>query len=70
MEEHKKGPRDDGLVECAVCKKLIPPSEAVSPEGHEYVLWFCGGECHAQWEREQAEGVEHAFGERSGVPKD
>jgi hypothetical protein len=68
-EEEKSAP-GEGMVECAVCKKLIPPSEAVSPEGHEYVLWFCGGACHAQWERERAEETEKAFGRRSGVPKD
>lgn len=55
------------MVECAVCKKLVPSSEAISPEGHEYVLYFCGGECHAEWEREQADELEREFGERSGV---
>lgn len=35
------------LVECAVCKKLIPPSDAVFPAGAEYVLYFCGGKYHA-----------------------
>jgi hypothetical protein len=57
-------------VECAVCKKLIPPSEAISREAHEYVLYFCGGECHAEWEREQAQDVEQAFEEHSGVKRD
>jgi hypothetical protein len=56
-------------VECAVCKKLIPPSEVISPEAHEYVLYFCGAQCHAEWEREQAEELEREFERRSGVKR-
>jgi hypothetical protein len=44
-------------VQYAVCKKLIPISQAISPEGHEYELYFCGGECHAEWVREQGEAA-------------
>jgi hypothetical protein len=58
-----------GTVECALCKKLIPPSEAVSTEGHEYVLYFCGADCHVEWERQRAEQVEREFEERSGVKR-
>lgn len=57
-------------MECSVCKKLIPASEGVSPEGHEYVLYFCGAKCRAEWEREQAEATEEAFEARSGVKRD
>jgi hypothetical protein len=57
-------------VECVLCKKLIPPSEAVSPEGHDYVLYFCGADCRAEWERQRAEQVEREFEERSGVKRD
>jgi len=63
--------RDQGAlpetVECAVCKKLIPPSGAISPEGQDYVLYFCGGVCWAEWERELAERLEREFEEHSGV---
>ena len=68
-ESHTTG-IEPATVECAVCKKLIPPSEAVSPEAHEYVLYFCGGQCHAKWEREQAEKLEREFQQRSGVNRD
>ncbi len=54
-------------VECAVCLKEIPASEAISPEGHDYVLYFCGGDCHAKWVREQAEVLEQQFETDSGV---
>jgi hypothetical protein len=57
------------IVECAVCKKQIPPSVAISPEADEYVLYFCGGKCHAQWEREQATKLERAFAHKSGVKR-
>ena len=57
-------------VACSVCKKEIPASEALSPEAHDYVLYFCGGVCHAAWEEEQAGEVERVFEERSGVKRD
>jgi hypothetical protein len=58
------------MVRCAVCKRLIPASEAISPEGRQYVLHLCGGACHAQWERECAESLEREFEARSGVKRD
>jgi hypothetical protein len=58
-----------GTVECSLCKKLIPPSEAVTVEGHEYVLYFCGADCHAEWESQRAEQVQREFEERSGVKR-
>jgi hypothetical protein len=57
-------------VACELCKKHIAPSEALSSEAHAYVLYFCGAECRAQWEREQAQGVEQTFREKSGVKPD
>jgi hypothetical protein len=54
-------------IPCRQCLKEIPPSQAITREGDDYVLYFCGAECHARWEREQAEETERAFGERSGV---
>ena len=56
-------------VECSVCRKQISSSEAISPEAHEYVLYFCGAQCHAAWEQEQAENLEKEFEERSGVKR-
>ena len=59
MAQSKPTP-DENLepsVSCHVCGKEIPRSEAVQPEGLEYALHFCGGECVARWraelEREQ-----------------
>lgn len=60
MAKNDEARTEPEKVPCAVCKKLIPTSQAISPEGHEYVLYFCGGKCHAEWAREQAEAARGA----------
>lgn len=57
MAENDEAGIEPAKVQCAQCKKLIPTSLAISPEEHEYVLYFCGGRCHAEWVREQAESA-------------
>ena len=37
------------LVPCAVCLKEIPQSVALSAEDQDYVLYFCGVDCYAEW---------------------
>ena len=37
------------LVDCEVCLKEIPVSEANSEEARDYVVYFCGLECYARW---------------------
>ena len=37
------------LVECEVCLKEIPPSEAKNEEASDYVFYFCGLECFEKW---------------------
>jgi len=37
-------------LKCEVCLKEIPKSLAKSVEGAEYVYYFCGDKCYAQWE--------------------
>ncbi len=56
-------------VRCNYCGEWLPGDEAISPEGDEYVLYFCGLECHAQWEAERAADTENEFGAHSGVRK-
>ena len=46
---------DAERVACEVCLKEIPKSEAKSPEGTEYVLYFCGLDCYQKWESVQSE---------------
>lgn len=49
---------DGPIVACSICLAEIPHSVAKSHEGAEYVYYFCGDVCFAQWEAEaDAEGL-------------
>ena len=41
------------LVACEVCMKEVPKSIAQIPEGTDYVLYFCGLDCHEKWKSQQ-----------------
>lgn len=51
------------LVECEVCLKKIPRSEAQSAEVRDYVVYFCGAECYEEWADEQSEEHTREAGE-------
>ncbi|HUW26055.1 MAG TPA: DUF3330 domain-containing protein [Gallionella sp.] len=36
-------------VPCQACRKEVPLSEAMIPEAVDYVAYFCGLECFAEW---------------------
>ncbi len=36
-------------IECSVCRKEIPLSSALTPQGAEYVGYFCGIECYQEF---------------------
>ena len=38
-------------VECEICLKEIPLSEAKNAEAVDYVHHFCGLECYAKWKK-------------------
>jgi len=40
---------NDNMVECSVCLKEIPKSEAKIAEAQDYVQHFCGLECYQKW---------------------
>ncbi len=40
---------DDKIVECEVCLKEIPSSEAKMEEASDYVAYFCGLDCFEKW---------------------
>ena len=42
-------PVDTASVECKVCLKEIPHSEAGIVEAEDYVMYFCGLDCYRQW---------------------
>lgn len=37
-------------IACEICLKEIPKSLAHTFEGEDYVLYFCGVDCHYKWE--------------------
>lgn len=51
MEERPR-PSQTEQVECSICHKEIPKSEAKSAEADEYVLYFCGIDCHREWQKQ------------------
>jgi len=45
-------------VECEICLKEIPLSEAKNAEAVDYVHHFCGLECYAKWKKQNGETAE------------
>lgn len=39
-------------VECEVCLKEIPVSDATSEEVSDYVAYFCGLDCYEKWKKQ------------------
>ncbi len=42
-------PVNPEAINCEVCLKEIPISEAHVPEAEDYVMGFCGLECYKEW---------------------
>lgn len=42
-------------LSCDICKKEIPPSAGLTPEGSDYVRHFCGLECLEEWRKKNNE---------------
>ncbi len=42
---------DRPLVNCEICAKLVPASEAKVPEAVDYFVHFCGLECYDLWQK-------------------
>lgn len=40
------------IIQCEICMKEIPASEASSAEAQDYVRHFCGLECFDRWSRQ------------------
>ena len=38
-------------IPCHICRKEVPLSEAKVSEAADYVAYFCGLECYAEWKR-------------------
>ena len=48
MNNASQNQKDD-FIECEVCLKEIPISEAISGEASDYMAHYCGLECYAIW---------------------
>ena len=42
----------DYKVQCKICLREIPKSEAKSAEAVDYVAYFCGLDCYQQWQEQ------------------
>lgn len=45
---------DVELIECEICLREIPITEATNPEATDYVVHYCGLECYAKWTTQEA----------------
>ena len=48
MRKDKKSVENE-KVECKVCLKEVPVSEARSEEATDYIVHFCGLDCYTKW---------------------
>ncbi|MDO9144991.1 DUF3330 domain-containing protein [Rhodoferax sp.] len=51
MTTHDK-PIELESVQCEVCLKEVPISEATIPEASDYFVHFCGLECYEKWKQQ------------------
>ena len=49
-----RAPCGEAAVRCKVCDREVPSDEARSVEGRDYVWYFCGLDCYAEWRRSDA----------------
>jgi hypothetical protein len=58
--EQSKRPSVPETVPCAICRREVPVSEAKSEEAVDYVLYFCGVDCYAEWKKQEKTGKKGA----------
>ena len=51
MSQIKEG-SDRKTVPCTQCRKEVPVSEAKVAEAADYIMYFCGLECYAEWAKQ------------------
>lgn len=47
--ENNDSNKDSKHIECMICLKEVPLSEAKNVEAADYVMHFCGLDCYHQW---------------------
>jgi len=53
MKKQAKSP-DPQSAFCEVCLKLVPKSEALTDEGRDGTVYFCGAGCYERWQGARA----------------
>lgn len=48
-------PETPQKVNCEVCLKEIPKTDAKCTEVHDYVMYFCGLDCYQEWSSKNEE---------------
>lgn len=46
---------DYSIIPCEVCLKEVPQDLAETENANEYILYFCGLECHGIWKKDRSE---------------
>ena len=54
-------------IACSICRKEIPLSSALTPQGAEYIEYFCGIECYEEFMTEQ-KASESSVSDIPGAP--
>ncbi|MDO8208398.1 MAG: DUF3330 domain-containing protein [Gallionella sp.] len=49
------------LVACEICCKEVPITAAQTPESVDYVAYFCGLECYAEWKKQSGQLQDEAI---------
>ena len=45
-----KHSNDESMIECSICLKEVPESEAKIAEAQDYIRHFCGIDCYKKWQ--------------------
>lgn len=65
MPESARPSPPSELVSCRICRKEIPLSSALTPQGAEYIGYFCGIECYEEFMAE----AEHTPSQPQNAPE-
>lgn len=68
-DENEVAVEGEPQVACSICRSEIPLSAALTPEGEQYVEYYCGLDCYETWfhkrcETEYADALHYELPER------
>jgi hypothetical protein len=56
MAENKRAAVEQ--VPCEICLREVPKDEAKVAEAADYVMYFCGIDCYAKWQKKEKDAGE------------